>query len=105
MLMKRGEFIANWRKDLAIPLRDAAEQAGLAEETLVAIEGGSYEPSIDQLESISRTLGLRAEQLYADTIKPAAAPDALRVLFKSAELLQPPASARLAMVDAARSAL
>jgi Zn-dependent peptidase ImmA (M78 family)/DNA-binding XRE family transcriptional regulator len=102
--MQRSEFIRTWREFLHLSPKDIAANAGISEEKLVAIESGDS-AGVDELESIARVLGLRGEQLYDDDIPHSAGSEVLRVLFKSAEGLQPPPVSTLAMLEAARAAL
>lgn len=102
--MRRSEFIRSWRESLHLSVKDVAGPAGLLEPRLAAIESGT-EAGVDELESIARVLGLRGEQLFDEDIPASAGSDVLRLLFKTAEGLQPPQSSKLAMLDAARAAL
>jgi Zn-dependent peptidase ImmA (M78 family) len=100
----RGEFIRTWREALHLTVRDVATAGRLDESSVCAIEAGG-QVSVDELEAIARTLGLSGDQLYDDQVSPSAGSEVLRVLFKSAEGLQPPPGSTLAMLDAARAAL
>lgn len=102
--MQRAAFLKSWRGKLGLSPTDVAHATGLSEHRIAQAEGGA-ELSLDELESLARVLGLRGEQLYDENVKPAAATDVLRVLFKSAEGLKPPPQARLALLGAARAAL
>ena len=103
--MLRNEFIKSWREGLSLSVRDVATRARLSEGTLSEIEAGTHDPSLDELESVARTLGLRGENLFDEQVASSAGTDVLRLLFKSAEGLAPPPDARLQMLDAARAAL
>jgi Zn-dependent peptidase ImmA (M78 family)/transcriptional regulator with XRE-family HTH domain len=103
--MIRNEFIQTWREELSLSIRDVATRAQLAEVVVSEIEAGNRDPSIDELESIARTLGLKGDLLLDEDVPKSAGIDVLRVLFKSAEGLTPPPGTRLQMLDAARAAL
>ena len=103
--MVRAEFIKSLREGLLLSTKDVEGRAKLPAGALAAIEGGSRDPSIDELEAIARTLGLHGETLFEEDVASSGATDVLRLLFKSAEGLSPPPEARLQMLDAARAAL
>ena len=106
MRQPRNEFLRRWREEqLGLPLGFAARAAKLEERRLVAIEGGA-EPSIDEIESLARTLGLSAELLFDDGVperETGVAP--IRLLLKSAEAFSPSPDVKLRMAEAARAAL
>jgi Zn-dependent peptidase ImmA (M78 family) len=102
--MTRAEFLQNWTSQVGLPLTWVTAEARLPQPVVAAILAGEQEPSFDEIESLARALGLRAEDLYEETVSPTAG-DAIRVLMKSAETFSPGPEVRLRMLDAARSAL
>lgn len=105
--MKRHEYIRAWREETGIPLGVVARAAGLEERVLQAIEVGAAPLSIDQLESLARVLGFRADDLLEEEVPQLGPPllDPLRCMLKSAEDFQPTSEVRLRMLDAGRAAL
>ncbi|TWU30162.1 helix-turn-helix transcriptional regulator [Bythopirellula polymerisocia] len=52
------------RTESAMTQQDLADQVGVTRQTIVALEGGAYTPSLTLALRIARTFGKRVEQVF-----------------------------------------
>jgi Zn-dependent peptidase ImmA (M78 family)/transcriptional regulator with XRE-family HTH domain len=102
--MTRAEFLRGWTEQLGLSAARLATEAHLPQPTVRSILAGDREPSVGQIESLARVLGLNSDDLYDDTVS-SSVTGSLRVLMKSAEAFHPGVDVRLRILEAARAAL
>lgn len=104
--MKRHEFIGQWRNALGLPFEFVSRVSKVEPARLSGIEAGTADPTIDEIESLARALGLEGDALLEDELpERLEKADPTRMLLKSAEDFRPAADVRHRMVVAARAAL
>ncbi|AZQ76942.1 transcriptional regulator [Flaviflexus ciconiae] len=60
------EQIRDKRKELRFTQADLAKAVGVSRQTVVAIEGGDYAPSVFLALDIAKVLGSTVEELFGD---------------------------------------
>ncbi|MCF8423562.1 MAG: helix-turn-helix domain-containing protein [Bacteroidia bacterium] len=58
---KIGEYIKNRRSTLRLQQKDLAELSGVSLRTIIQIENGTGNPSIDTLNKLTKVLGVEIE--------------------------------------------
>ncbi len=58
---KIGEYIKNRRGTLRLQQKDLAELSGVSLRTIIQIENGTGNPSIDTLNKLTKVLGVEIE--------------------------------------------
>ena len=58
---KIGEYIKNRRNTLRLQQKDLAELSGVSLRTIIQIENGTGNPSIDTLNKLTKVLGVEIE--------------------------------------------
>jgi y4mF family transcriptional regulator len=58
---KIGEYIKNRRSTLRLQQKDLAELSGVSLRTIIQIENGTGNPSIDTLNKLTKVLGIEIE--------------------------------------------
>lgn len=58
---KIGEYIKNRRSTLRLQQKDFAELSGVSLRTIIQIENGTGNPSIDTLNKLTKVLGVEIE--------------------------------------------
>ncbi|NFQ83940.1 helix-turn-helix transcriptional regulator [Clostridium sporogenes] len=66
--MSIGENIKKTRKKQGLTQKSLAEKANISRSYLADVENNRYNPSIDVLNKIAKSLGITAQQLLKDNI-------------------------------------
>lgn len=61
-------LLKDLRAERGMTQADLAERLGVSRQTIIAIEGGRYDPSLPLAFALARVFGRKIEEIFTDTV-------------------------------------